>query len=98
MWLLEPAARAGEPAFTVMASTAKRGTVAYAGDKGFLPGNLELSEYERLQGVEPGHLEALRAAGASRHLCVHLLGNGVPLSMGVEIATAIRNQSARVAA
>lgn len=83
--VMEPARRPGDASHAVMASTAKRGSGSYCDDKGFLRGDLPLEEYERLQGC-PGATAELVKRGASRSLCVHLLGNGVPLAMGRYIA------------
>lgn len=91
--VLDPTPRAGEPSHSVMATTWKRGRSSsqYVADKGFLPGDLPIEEYERLQGA-PGITQGLRDARASRALMVHLLGNGVPLSMGRFIARAVLDQ------
>lgn len=87
--LMAPSPRASEPSLSVLASTAKKGKSQYAADKRFLPGNLSIEEYERLQGV-PGMTAGLMDAGASKYLAVHLLGNGVPLAMGRVVARAAR--------
>lgn len=84
--VMDPTPRPGDASLSVMASTGKRGSGQYCNDKGFLPGNLPIEEYERLQGA-PGHTAAFVKAGASVRLAVHLLGNGVPLAMGRYIAT-----------
>lgn len=87
--VFDPTPRAGEPSFSVLASTGKKGkSGAYAADKRFLPGDLPIEEYERLQGA-PGATAGLVAAGSSKYLAVHVLGNGVPLSMGRYMASAV---------
>lgn len=88
MTLLSNGRRAGQPSLSVLASTAKKGKSQYAADKRFLPGNLPLAEYERLQGV-PDVTAGLMAAGSSKYFAVHLLGNGVPLAMGRTVARAV---------
>jgi DNA (cytosine-5)-methyltransferase 1 len=88
--LLAPGRRSGKASLSVMASTAKRGrTSAYANDKRFLPGDLPIEEYERLQGW-PGITAEFTKAGASKRLAVHLLGNGVPRALGRTVAQAAR--------
>lgn len=89
--VLDPCPRPGDPSLSVLASTAKKGKSQYAADKRFLPGNLPLEEYERLQGV-PGITAGLMAAGASKYLAVHCVGNGVPLAMGSYIAREVVRQ------
>ena len=89
--ITRPPHREGTPSLSVMASTARRGrTSAYANDKRFLPGYFPIEEYERLQGF-PGITAALRRASASKRVCVHLIGNGVPHAMGKLIAEAAKN-------
>jgi len=92
-WCLAPARRPGQPAKSVMATTWKRGksTSQYVTDKGFLPGDLPLEEYGRLQGC-PELATHLRDHDSrpSRSFVVHVLGNGVPLSMGGFMARAVR--------
>jgi site-specific DNA-cytosine methylase len=83
----------GKPAKSVMATTWKRGksTSQYIADKGFLPGDLPIEEYGRLQGCE--ELAASMKAHPSkmsRSFIVHCLGNGVPLPMGRAIAKAVK--------
>lgn len=88
-FLWEPGGRrAGDTSLSVLASTAKKGKFQYAADKRFLPGNLPIAEYERLQGV-PGYTDALMKAGSSKYFAVHCLGNGVPLAMGKYVASAV---------
>lgn len=87
--VLDPVPRPGDPSLSVLASTAKKGKSQYAADKRFLAGNLPLEEYERLQGAG-GMTAGLMKAGSSKYFAVHLLGNGVPLSMGRYIASAVR--------
>lgn len=89
--ILDPVPRPGKPEHTVMVSTGRRGGSRYVSDKYFLPGNLPLREYERLQGA-PGIVAALEKAGASRRFAIHLLGNAVPLAMGGYIARHVRAQ------
>lgn len=82
--------RDGDPERSVMASTWKRGNSKYVEDKGFLRGDLPISEYGRLQGCQ-GFAEQLMAhkSKPSRSFVVHVLGNGVPLAMGRAIANAV---------
>lgn len=89
-FIMDPVPRAGEPEYSVMASTGKRGGSNYVTDKGFLPGNLPIEYYEGLQGVPEGYTRELIRAGGSRQLAIHALGNGVPVAMGRYIARAIR--------
>lgn len=92
--------RDGRPQKSVMATTWKRGKSEskYITDKGFLPGDLPIEEYGRLQGCEAlatqlrGH-----PAKFSRSSIVHLLGNGVPLSMGLAIARAVKQATRKSA-
>lgn len=80
-----------EPAHTVMATTWKRGKSGskYVTDKGFLPGDLPVSEYGRLQGA-PEVAARLSKLHAGKPFIVHVLGNGVPLPMGRAVAKAVR--------
>ena len=89
--VLVPSRAVGEPSHSVMATTWKRGSSKsqYVKDKGFLPGDLPVSEYARLLGAEEIGA-ALEEAGASKAFAVHVLGNGVPLPMGRVIANAAR--------
>ena len=87
--MLAPSRAPGDAAYSVLASTWKRGGSRYAADKGFLAGNLPVAEYARLQGAEDVGA-ALKEFGASRAFAVHVLGNGVPLAMGRHIAAAAR--------
>lgn len=85
--------RDGQPEKSVMATTWKRGKSysQYVTDKGFLPGDLPVEEYGRLQGCED--LAALmrdHKSKMSRSFIVHVLGNGVPLPMGRTIARAVK--------
>lgn len=84
--------RAGEPSPSVMATSWKRGprTSQYVQDKGFLPGDLPVSEYGRLQGASDV-VAVLEAHRSSKAFTVHVLGNGVPLPMGRTIASAVRS-------
>lgn len=92
-----PPRLAGQPSHSVMASTHKRGGGQYAKDKHFLPGNLPIAEYARLQGA-PEVGERLVEFKASRAFAVHVLGNGVPLAMGRHVASsAARATIARAA-
>lgn len=86
---LVPSRAGGDPSKSVMATTWKRGRSdsQYVKDKGFLPGDLPVMEYARLQGAEEVG-QALEAHKSSKAFSVHLLGNGVPLSMGRVIANA----------
>lgn len=90
--LLVPPRAHGDPQHSVMASTYKRGksTSQYCADKGFLPGDLPIKEYARLQGADVIG-EALERHKSSRAFAVHVLGNGVPLAMGRAIAAAVKN-------
>ena len=97
-WRVEPPPhREGQPSLSVMATSYKRGIGGpgtYCDDKGFLPGNLPLEEYARLQGAER-ILEALKTQKLlSRSLVIHGLGNGVPLAMGRYVAKQIRSGGA----
>ncbi|MHC2488682.1 DNA (cytosine-5)-methyltransferase 1 [Sinorhizobium meliloti] len=87
MALVSPRA-AGDASHSVMASTHKRGGGQYAKDKGFLPGNLPIAEYARLQGV-PEIGRRLVEFNSSRAFAIHVLGNGVPLAMGRAVARAV---------
>lgn len=82
----------GRPQKSVMANTWKRGksTSQYVADRGFLPGDLPVEEYGRLQGCQQ-LAEHLRNHDSrpSRSWIVHVLGNGVPLAMGRTIARAV---------
>lgn len=88
--------RPGKPSPSVLASTASHGSPpGYRGCLNVvLPGNLPIEEYARLQGLEMEALEPLRAAGASRGLLCHLIGNGVPLPMGRAVARAVKRATA----
>lgn len=85
--VLCPPTRPGRAALSVMASTYKRGSSSsqYVKDKSFLPGDLPLAEYARLQGCEEVG-EALEAHGFSRQSAVTMLGNGVPFALGSYVA------------
>lgn len=87
--MIGPARAQGRPSLSVMASTHKRGGGQYAKDKSFLPGNLPIAEYARLQGA-PEVGARLVEFKASRAFAIHVLGNGVPLAMGREVAKAVR--------
>jgi DNA (cytosine-5)-methyltransferase 1 len=80
----------GKASHSVMATTWKRGksTSRYVTDKGFLPGDLSIQEYARLQGV-PEIGDRLVEHKASKAFAVHCLGNGVPLAMGLRIAESV---------
>lgn len=90
--LLVPPRAHGDPQHSVMATTYKRGKSSskYCADKGFLPGDLPIMEYARLQGAESIGA-SLEKHKSSRAFAVHVLGNGVPLAMGRAIATAVRS-------
>lgn len=64
---------------SVMATTYKRGTSKsqYVKDKGFLPGDLPIAEYARLQGAEAIGARLMEHK-SSRAFACHVLGNGVP--------------------
>jgi DNA (cytosine-5)-methyltransferase 1 len=93
MMMLSPGRVGRAPSKSVMASTWKRGKSGsqYVSDKGFLPGDLAIEEYGRLQGCQP-LAEQLRdhPSKPSRSFIVHVLGNGVPLSMGRYVARAVK--------
>lgn len=92
MMVMEPGGRAaGNPAYAVMATTWKRGSSdsQYVKYKGFLPGDLPVMEYARLQGAEEVG-EQLERHKAGKAFAVHCLGNGVPVSMGRYVAKAVR--------
>lgn len=88
---LAPHRAAGDASHSVMATTWKRGksTSKYVQDKGFLPGDLPISEYARLQGASDIG-QRLIEAHASKAFAVHVLGNGVPIPMGRFIASSVR--------
>lgn len=90
--MLQPSRRTGRPAHSVMATTWKRGRSEsqYVTDKGFLPGDLPIGEYARLQGADAIG-ERLIEHGSSKRFAVHCLGNGVPLAMGRYVAAAARS-------
>jgi len=90
-WIMDPSPRPGEPSLSVMATTWKRGKSdsQYVKDKGFLPGDLPIEEYARLQGAEEIGASLIRHK-ASRAFATHVLGNGVPLAMGRYIARAVK--------
>lgn len=92
MMLMEPGGRAaGDPSYSVMSTTWKRGRSekSYHQDKYFLPGDLPIEEYARLQGFEEIG-KTLSALRCSRAFAVHMLGNGVPLAMGRFVARNVR--------
>lgn len=93
MMVLSPGRRGRGGAHTVMASTFKRGRSdsQYVIDKCFLPGDLPVEEYGRLQGCESLAV-ALRdhPFKFSRSSIIGMLGNGVPLAMGRTIARAVK--------
>ncbi len=76
--------REGKPSLSVPAVTCK--TIHPEG-KGYLPWDLPLDEYARLQGAD-GMIDEIKKT-ANRHHIVHLLGNGVPLAMGSYVARSI---------
>lgn len=86
--LAAPEKRPGQPSPSVMASTHKRGSSQYVRDKHFLPGNLPIAEYARLQGA-PEIGERLAEFRAGRAFAIQVLGNGVPLAMGRTVAQSI---------
>jgi DNA (cytosine-5)-methyltransferase 1 len=92
MMIWEPGGRAdGEYEHSVMATSWKRGSSdsQYVKDKGFLPGDLPVMEYARLQGAEEVG-ERLLEYKASKPFAVHCLGNGVPVAMGRYVARAVK--------
>lgn len=92
MMLMEPGGRApGDPSHSVLASALKRGKSGsgYVTTKKFLPGDLTVKEYARLQGA--CHIASqLHAHKAGKAFIVHGLGNGVPVAMGRYVARAVR--------
>lgn len=94
MMMLPPGQRGRAPSKSVMASTWKRGKTdsQYVKDKGFLPGDLPIEEYGRLQGCQQ-LAESLRdhESRPSRSFIMHVLGNGVPLAMGRRVAAAVKS-------
>lgn len=92
MMVWEPGGKAdGEYEHSVMATSWKRGSSdsQYVKDKGFLPGDLPVMEYARLQGAEVIG-ERLQEYKAGKPFAVHVLGNGVPVAMGRYVARAVR--------
>jgi len=91
MVLAPPRNSRAKPSPSVMATTWKRGRSAsrYVADKSFLPGDMPVAEYARLQGV-PEIGATLLDHHSSKAFAVHVLGNGVPLSMGRYLARAVR--------
>lgn len=89
-WIMDPTPRPGDPSLSVMATTWKRGSSdsQYVKDKGFLPGDLSVEEYARLQGAEEIGRRLIEHK-AGKAFAVHCLGNGVPLAMGRYIARAV---------
>lgn len=93
MMMLAPGRVGRASHHSVMATTWKRGASdsKYVADKGFLPGDLPIEEYGRLQGCQD-LAEHLRdhPSKPSRSFIVLVLGNGVPLPMGRVIARQVR--------
>lgn len=91
MWAMAPGKRPGKPSPSVMATTWKRGSSEsqYVKDKGFLPGDLSVEEYGRLQGA-PNVAQSLIDHRSSKAFAVTVLGNGVPLAMGRVVARAVK--------
>jgi DNA (cytosine-5)-methyltransferase 1 len=89
--ILSPSRAPGDASHSVMATSWKRGSSKsqYVKDKGFLPGDLPIEEYARLQGAEEIG-QRLVAAHSSKAFAVHVLGNGVPLAMGRAVARAVK--------
>lgn len=89
--VMQPSRRPGIPEHSVMATTWKRGSSSsqYVQEKGFLPGDLPVAEYARLQGAEEigRRLDEHRS---SKAFAVHCIGNGVPRAMGLYIARAVK--------
>lgn len=88
----QPSHRTGSPSQSVLASTARKGSGQYVKDKGFLPGNLPIMEYARLQGSEDVGRELVDHR-AGREFSVTVLGNGVPRAMARYVARYIRSGS-----
>lgn len=80
---MDPTPRPGKASHSVMATTWKRGKSSsqYVIDKGFLPGDLPVLEYGRLQGAQD-IAQRLIDHKSGKAFAVHCLGNGVPLAMG----------------
>ncbi len=93
--ILTPSRAGGDASHSVMATTWKRGSSdsQYVKDKGFLPGDLAVEEYARLQGAEEIGARLIEHK-ASKAFAVHVLGNGVPLAMGRYIARSARTLNA----
>lgn len=89
--VMAPERREGQPSLSVMSTTYKRGrsTSQYCKDKGFLPGDLPLSHYGKLQGCED-IVAGLEKYGFSRRNIIQLIGNGVPYAMGRYVAEATK--------
>jgi site-specific DNA-cytosine methylase len=68
-----------------MGSSGKRGNTEKIIQKGFLPGDLPLEEYARLQGY-PEFADLCKRFEINRHFAIKLLGNGVPRAMGMYVA------------
>lgn len=84
-WMLSPAKRPGRPQYSVLASTGKRGNSARAMGKGLHGSQGTVDFFADLQGAR--HLIGeLKKRHASKEFIVHLLGNGVPLAMGLYVA------------
>ena len=90
--LPEVSRRPGHGEHSVMATSWKRGSSEsqYVADKGFLPGDLPVSEYGRLQGAS-AVADSLMAHRCSKAFAVHVLGNGVPMAMGGFVARNVRD-------
>jgi len=90
-WLMTPPLGNGmNAAYSVMATSWKRGSSdsQYVKDKGFLPGDLPIQEYARLQGADEIGARLLEHK-ANKSFAVHVLGNGVPIAMGKYIAQSV---------
>jgi DNA (cytosine-5)-methyltransferase 1 len=90
--MLVPSRAHGDASHSVMATTFKRGRSSsqYVKDKGFLPGDLPIDEYARLQGADDIG-QRLKEHRSSKAFAVHVLGNGVPLAMGRAVASAVKS-------
>lgn len=90
MPMLAPPRRPGQPSHSVMASTYKRGRSdnPFVVAKSYLPGDLPIEEYARLQGADEIGRRLIEHK-ASKAFAVHCLGNGVPLAMGRYVARAV---------
>jgi DNA (cytosine-5)-methyltransferase 1 len=86
-----PPKREGKPSHSVMATTYKRGksTNPFVTAKSYLPGDLKLEDYGKLQGCQD-LVRGLSKYNFSRSTIIQLIGNGVPLAMGEHVARAAK--------